>query len=303
MSITLGATDPDSSPLTFRIVSGPSHGSLSGSGRNRTYTPSSGYSGPDSFRFLANDGKKDSNVATVSITHVSSPPPPVANNQSVTLNEDESAFITLTANDPDDCQRLKFSIVTGPAHGKLVGNLPWIVYSPDPNYNGTDSFTFRAQDGDHHVSNVGVVTLTIKPVNDQPLASNLRYVTARRTAITGQLVGTDIDGDTLTYRLVDRPDKGTVTLNRTTGAFTYTPNSSTNGSDSFSYTVNDGHLTSDVATVHIDVRTRRWIVRRSRATCSWKARARRRWRTVWSGVTMTMTCCRTESSGCPTPER
>src|SRR5207237_10369568 len=54
--------------LTYGIVSGPAHGTLTGAGANRTYTPAAGYSGPDSFTFKANDGSLDSNSATVSIT-------------------------------------------------------------------------------------------------------------------------------------------------------------------------------------------------------------------------------------------
>jgi Bacterial Ig domain len=65
---TLTATDVDSDALTYSVVAGPSHGTLSGTAPNLTYTPTSGYTGPDSFTFKANDGQADSNVATVSIT-------------------------------------------------------------------------------------------------------------------------------------------------------------------------------------------------------------------------------------------
>ena len=70
-SITLTATDPNNNPLTYSIVTQPSHGTLSPStpgGPARTYTPQAGYVGPDSFTFKANDGTVDSNTATVSIT-------------------------------------------------------------------------------------------------------------------------------------------------------------------------------------------------------------------------------------------
>ena len=56
VAITLTATDADSNPLTYSIVSGPSHGTLSGSAPNVTYTPAANYNGPDSFTFKANDG-------------------------------------------------------------------------------------------------------------------------------------------------------------------------------------------------------------------------------------------------------
>lgn len=66
-AITLTGSDADSNPLTFAIVTAPVHGVLSGSGATRTYTPTAGYSGSDSFTFKVNDGTVDSSAATVSI--------------------------------------------------------------------------------------------------------------------------------------------------------------------------------------------------------------------------------------------
>ncbi len=68
LGITLTATDDNGDSLTYSVVTGPSHGTLSGAGANRTYTPDPGYVGADSFTFRANDGELDSNTATVSIT-------------------------------------------------------------------------------------------------------------------------------------------------------------------------------------------------------------------------------------------
>ena len=76
--ITLVALDAENDALTYVVLSGPSHGSLSGSGPNRTYTPSPEYSGPDSFTFRTFDGTSFSNIASVSITVVSVNDPPVA---------------------------------------------------------------------------------------------------------------------------------------------------------------------------------------------------------------------------------
>jgi len=68
LNITLTASDPDGDPLTFSVVTQPGYGTLSGTAPDLTYTPTSGYSGVDSFTFKANDGTDDSNVAFVQIT-------------------------------------------------------------------------------------------------------------------------------------------------------------------------------------------------------------------------------------------
>ena len=86
VSITLHATDPDGNPLTYIVASQPSHGALTGSAPNLTYTSSSGFIGSDSFTFRASDGSALSNLATVSIT-VTSPP---ISGSPCDLNEDGS---------------------------------------------------------------------------------------------------------------------------------------------------------------------------------------------------------------------
>ena len=67
VSTTLSATDPDGNSLTYSIVTNPSNGVLSGTGTIRTYTPNSGFSGIDSYTYLANDGNVNSNIATITI--------------------------------------------------------------------------------------------------------------------------------------------------------------------------------------------------------------------------------------------
>jgi hypothetical protein len=68
LTITLTASDPDGDPRTYTVLTQPEHGALTGTAPNLVYTPETGYLGPDSFTFKANDGKVDSNIATISIT-------------------------------------------------------------------------------------------------------------------------------------------------------------------------------------------------------------------------------------------
>ena len=113
------------------MVTGPAHGTPSGTAPNLTYTPAANYKGPDSFTFSANDGQATSAPATVSIavTHVNHAP--VANAQSVTTAEDAAVAITLTGLDVGR-RPVDLLIVNAPAHGTLSGTAPNLTYTPAP---------------------------------------------------------------------------------------------------------------------------------------------------------------------------
>ena len=242
--------DPDNDTLTAALDGGPSHGSLSLSASGSfTYTPSQDFNGTDSFTYHANDGKANSNVATVTITVSPVNDPPVADAQSVTTAEDSAKAITLTGTDVDG-DSPSYSIVTSPAHGTLTGTPPAVTYAPAGNYSGSDSFTFKVNDGNLD-SAPATVSITITPVNDTPVANAQSVTTAENTTVAITLTGTDIDGDSLTYSLATSPGHGTLT--GTPPNVTYTPASNYNGSDSFTFKVNDGHVDSTPATVSITI--------------------------------------------------
>ena len=128
------------------------------------------------------------------------------------------------------------------------------TYTPAPDFNGTDSFTYTASDGTA-VSNVATVTITVTAVNDAPMAINDTASTTEETAVSGAVLGNDLDvepGTTLTATLDAGPANGTVTL-AANGTFTYTPAVNFSGTDSFTYTASDGAAVSNVATVTIAV--------------------------------------------------
>ncbi len=160
-TITLTGSDGDGNPLTYTIVDGPTHGTLTGTGATRTYTPTANYNGPDSFTFRANDGTVDSVPAMVAITVTPVNDVPVADAQMVTTAEDTAKPITLTGSDVED-DPLTFSIVDSPQHGTLIGTDATRTYTPAPNFSGTDSFTFRINDGQMD-SNVATVTIMVTP--------------------------------------------------------------------------------------------------------------------------------------------
>jgi hypothetical protein len=174
---------------------------------------------------------------------------PVANPQSVTTAEDLAKAITLTGSDADG-DPLKFVIVTQPTKGTLSGTAPNVTYTPSANYNGSDSFTFKANDGGLDSASV-TVSITVTPVNDAPVANAQSVFTSKDTAKAITLTGSDVDGDVLTYAIVTGPAHGT--LSGTGATRTYTPNAGYFGSDSFTFKVNDGTVDSAAATVSIRV--------------------------------------------------
>ena len=253
VGITLTGNDPDENPLTYTVGTGPSHGTLSGTAPDLIYTPSQDWYGEDSFTFKANDGTVDSAPATVSITVNPVNDPPVADAESVMMDEDVSMGITLTGSDPDAEDVLSYSVVAGPSHGTLEGIAPDLIYTPALNYNGEDSFTFKVND-ETVDSTPATVTITVNPVNDPPVAVDDTDSTPEDTPVTVDVLANDSDvdaGDALTVASVGSAGNGTITNNGTT--VTYSHNPDYNGSDSFTYTVSDGNGGSATATVSITV--------------------------------------------------
>ncbi|MEA4931871.1 MAG: Ig-like domain-containing protein, partial [Anaerolineaceae bacterium] len=174
-------TDFDPTILTAVKVSDPANGTLTlNADGSFTYTPAANYHGTDTFTYKANDGTLDSKTATVTITVTPVNDAPVAQDQSVTTAEDTAKAITLVATDADG-DTLTYAIVAQPAQGSvtLVGNVA--TYTPAANYNGPDSFTFKANDGTLD-SNTATVTITVTPVNDAPVAQDQSVTTAEDTA-------------------------------------------------------------------------------------------------------------------------
>jgi VCBS repeat-containing protein len=169
-AITLTGSDVDGDGLSFAVATPPSHGSLSGSGANLTYTPDTDYNGLDSFTFVANDGTINSAEAMVSITIDPVNDAPVADDQSVTTDQDTALDVTLTAGDVDG-DSLSFAIVTPPGNGTLSGTAPDLTYTPDPGYSGPDSFSFVANDGTVD-STAATITIDVTPVATGPRLSH-----------------------------------------------------------------------------------------------------------------------------------
>jgi hypothetical protein len=251
LAITLTGSDVDGDALTFAVLTQPTRGVLTGTPPNLSFLPAANFNGLDSFTFRASDSSLNSPSATITIQVSNLNDAPVANNQSVTTAEDNAMAVTLTGVDPDN-DAITYMIVTPPAHGTLGGSAPNLTYTPAPDYNGPDGFTFKVRDTSSVDSNTAIVSLSITPVNDAPIADSQAVAVDEDTAVTVHLTGSDVEESSLTYTVVAPPQRGT--LSGTAPVLTYLPAPDYNGPDSFTFKVNDGQLDSAVATVSLAVR-------------------------------------------------
>ncbi len=247
--IALVAHDVDGDTLTYSVTAGPAHGTLSGTAPNLLYTPTAGYAGADSFTFTARDGVVNSPAAAVQLQVRAPGRAPEAEDQWMIIDEDTAVEITLSAGDPEG-DPLTFTIVTPPAHGTLSGTLPNVIYTPDPDFEGEDRFTFRASDGLNN-SNLASVDIWVWGVNDSPIVTPVQVEVGPDGSVDGQLVATDPEGDWVFYWVTSEPAHGTVTFDPMTGQFTYVANPGSPGSDSFTYTVYDTQTQGNEATVQV----------------------------------------------------
>ncbi|HIB92367.1 TPA: tandem-95 repeat protein, partial [Candidatus Poribacteria bacterium] len=175
---------------------------------------------------------------------------PTANAQSVEILEDTVASIKLAASDVEG-DDLIYVIVDAPRQGSLAGDVPDLSYTPDADFNGTDSFSFIAKDQDQ-TSGFAVVDVRINEVNDAPVANDQLVMLLENTEMSITLAATDAENDPLTYTLVSVPQDGTVS-NVDLPRLTYHPNENFNGTDHLTYIASDGELVSETATVDITV--------------------------------------------------
>lgn len=194
--LRLNVFDADRDPVTVTLVAPPEHGSLSpqtgGDPSEYLYTPSPNFNGVDRFSFFVSDGLASSAPITNSILVLAVEDPPVVFNQEIALDEDSTAAITLGAADADG-DALTFT-VNAPAHGTLTGTPPNLVYHPNTNYFGPDSFTFSVNDGQTN-SNLATVSLTVRPINDPPVARFRISPLTTFPDFTNQIILAPLTGD------------------------------------------------------------------------------------------------------------
>ncbi len=249
VTFVLTGSDIDNDPLTFGLAGGDLSGNITGTVPTVTYSPAENFNGEEKLLFFANDGELDSAIEVITINVLAVNDLPTVESQTLFLAEDSSIALTLKGHDIDE-DILTYLIEDEPLHGTLTGAIPSLIYTPDENYFGKDSFTFRLNDGSVS-SEPGTVTLNISPNSDVPVAFSQTVIGDEDTEFAITLTGTDPDGNNLSYQILTAPTQGT--LNGTAPNLSYLPNPDYNGSDSISFKVSDGNFDSNTATVTISV--------------------------------------------------
>ncbi|MBK5305972.1 MAG: tandem-95 repeat protein [Frankiaceae bacterium] len=246
-------SDADGDVLTVSSATQPNHGSTVFGPSGVTYTPAAGYSGPDSFSYVATDGHSGTGSALVSVTVAPGNYPPSAGDDTATTAEDSPVSVPVLANDFDpEGAALTVSSVTQPSHGStsIVGGA--VKYTPATNFWGTDSFTYVVSDPSGG-TDTAAVAMTVTAVSDPPKAVDDAASTPEDVAVTVPVLSNDSDpdGDVVTVSSVTQPSHGSVSV--VSGGVRYTPASNYSEGDSFTYAVTDGHGGSASATVSLTV--------------------------------------------------
>ncbi|AWI24425.1 hypothetical protein HYN49_00135 [Flavobacterium pallidum] len=245
-----------------------------------TYTPNVNFNGTDTFTYTIADSDGQTSTATVTVTINADSPTfdtPTAVADIAAVAEDSSIVIPVIVNDNfggDGPSSSPIVLASTPTNGNAVVNdngTPnnptddTITYTPNPNFNGIDSFCYTIADADGQTS-TACVTVTVTPDNpiaDQPVAANDVANTQEDTPVTVTVLANDTfggDGPSASPILVTQPTNGTAVVNTngtptnpTDDTVTYTPNANFNGTDTFTYTITDADGQTSTATVTITI--------------------------------------------------
>ncbi len=252
---SVSATDGDNDVLTYTLGDDVANGVLVfNPDGSFSYTPGEDFNGSDSFTYSVSDGNGGTDTGTFTITVDAVNDGPSGTDDTTTLAEDAATYSGAVSATDVDGDTLTFSLGDDVAHGTLVFNADGTFdYTPDADFNGEDSFTWSVSDGNGG-TDTGTFTITVTPVNDDPVAGGGADSVDEDAVLTGSIPATDVDGDTLTYALdVDGGTVNGVLVLNPDGSFTYTPGENFHGSDEFSYVVSDGNGGTDTGTFTITV--------------------------------------------------
>ena len=257
IAVLANDSDPNGDTLTVVEVSAPAHGTaVVAAAGTVEYTPGPDFHGTDRFTYVVGDGSGLTARAAVEVTVLPVNDPPLAGDDAADTPEDTSVTIAVLANDSDpNGDTLTVVEVSTPVHGTAVAAAAGTVeYTPEPDFHGTDRFTYVVGDGSGLTARAAV-EVTVLPVNDPPLAGDDAADTPEDTSVTIAVLRNDSDGDdgdALALVEASAPAHGSARLTDA-GAVEYTPEPDFHGTDRLTYVVGDGSGLTARAAVEVTV--------------------------------------------------
>ncbi|MFN5620732.1 MAG: Ig-like domain-containing protein [Flavobacteriales bacterium] len=250
------AADIETAALNFTITTPPSNGNLSTSPNGSfSYTPSVNFFGTDIVTVNACDAANACVSATITFNITSVNDVPVAQDRSITMNEDETTTGSLIFSDADHSS-LVVSVVQSAQNGQFtINNQGQFSYAPSANFFGSETITLSVCDA-LSACDAATISFQVNSVQDNPVAANDIAIVVEGNDISGNLSLNDTDGDNdaLTYTALNQPSQGAWSLTGN-GAFSYTPSTGFLGVESVTYRVCDITNLCDSATLTINVVT------------------------------------------------
>jgi len=251
------------------VVTQPGKGNVIIANGIATYTPTANLNGQDSFTYTVKDAALNTSAeATVTVTIAPVNDLPVVSNQTATIDEDnvtDAIAVRAAANDVEDGKPTgEIAIATEPSMGSVAidQTAGTLVYTPNLNEVGTDTFTYTITDSENGVSEPATVMVNIGAVSDRPVAENDSVTTDEDVAIILAILANDTDIEDQSFSknevtLENQGDgagryaKAEVSI-QNDGSLTITPRANENGTFSFTYTLTDSEdLQSAPATVTV----------------------------------------------------
>jgi large repetitive protein len=246
VAIRLSGTEIPGRSLTYSLASSPQFGTLTGTAPRLTYTPHPDFHGTDRFQFRIDDGTDRRELATVAITVTPVNDLPLAQALTVFTARNTAAQIVLVGSDADG-DPLKYSVSAKPKNGRLSGSGSTLTYTPKANFLGTDTFTYRVQDG---IASSPAAVVTVH-VSLPPVATSNTVDVIEDIPQSITLSGTDPGGRPLRYSIESEPVHGMLT--GTAPHLVYTPRANYFGADSFQFRIQNDLQGTAVGTVSLRV--------------------------------------------------
>ena len=260
LDVLLNDDDPDlGDRLSVVSVGAPEHGQVHivEAGAAVEYLPAPNHHGPDRFTYVAADAGGLADTAMVQITVTPVNDRPEAEDDQATTPEDVAIVIPVLDNDTDpDGDALSIRSVSPAGHGRatVAPDGSSVSYTPAPNYNGLDRFTYVVADTGG-LTDTATVRITVTPVDDGPEAHDDQATTPEDVAIVIFVLDndTDPDGDPLSIQNVSPASHGRVTIAPDGSSVSYVPAPNYHGPDRFTYVAADAGGLADTATVQLTV--------------------------------------------------